>query len=139
VLVTSNRTALIEMVPDTLSLHQLKAKSPVGTSLADHFFAKFVKVHSHLMPPLLLIRASIPRCACLRLHIHLADLDADVAEEGQSSAYCFYVSITPCFLLVGSFQRLAVSEPAARVSCCIRACGKSVLPVPVLDVFSVAQ
>lgn len=45
---TSNRTALIEMVPDTLSLHQLKAKSPVGTSLADHFFAKFVKVNSPL-------------------------------------------------------------------------------------------
>ena len=44
VLVTSNRTALIEMVPDTLSLHQLKAKSPVATSLADHFFAKFIKV-----------------------------------------------------------------------------------------------
>ena len=46
VLVTSNRTALIEMVPDTLSLHQLKAKSPVGTSLADHFFAKFIKASS---------------------------------------------------------------------------------------------
>lgn len=41
---TSNRTALIEMVPDTLSLHQLKAKSPTGASLADTFFAKFVKV-----------------------------------------------------------------------------------------------
>jgi len=46
VLVTSNRTALIEMVPDTLSLHQLKAKSPIGTSLADHFFAKFIQAGS---------------------------------------------------------------------------------------------
>ena len=49
VLVTSNRTALIEMVPDTLSLHQLKAKAPTGDSIADHFFAKFVKVSPSLL------------------------------------------------------------------------------------------
>ncbi|KAK9837506.1 hypothetical protein WJX81_007387 [Elliptochloris bilobata] len=41
VLVTSNRTALIELVPDSLSIHQIKARSRPGTSLADHFFAKF--------------------------------------------------------------------------------------------------
>lgn len=41
VLVTSNRTALIEMVPNAPSLHAVKAKSPPGTSLRDHFVAKF--------------------------------------------------------------------------------------------------
>lgn len=41
VLVTSNRTALIELVPDSLSVHTIKAKSPPGWSLSDHFFAKF--------------------------------------------------------------------------------------------------
>ncbi|GIL89846.1 hypothetical protein Vretimale_19274 [Volvox reticuliferus] len=41
VLVTSNKTALIEMVPNTLSIHTIKSRSPPGTSLSDHFFAKF--------------------------------------------------------------------------------------------------
>jgi hypothetical protein len=41
VLVTSNRTALIELVPDSLSVHTIKAKSPPGSALSDHFFAKF--------------------------------------------------------------------------------------------------
>ncbi|GLC48923.1 hypothetical protein PLESTB_000163400 [Pleodorina starrii] len=41
VLVTSNKTALIEMVPNTLSIHTIKSRSPSGTSLSDHFFAKF--------------------------------------------------------------------------------------------------
>ncbi len=41
VLVTSNRTALIELVPDSLSVHTIKAKSAPGASLSDHFFAKF--------------------------------------------------------------------------------------------------
>ncbi|KAG2497053.1 hypothetical protein HYH03_005051 [Edaphochlamys debaryana] len=41
VLVTSNRTALIEMVPNTLSIHTIKSRSPPGTSLSDHFFAKW--------------------------------------------------------------------------------------------------
>ncbi|PNH10748.1 Phosphatidylinositol 4-kinase beta 1 [Tetrabaena socialis] len=35
------RTALIEMVPNTLSIHTIKSRSPPGTSLSDHFFAKF--------------------------------------------------------------------------------------------------
>ncbi|KXZ46991.1 hypothetical protein GPECTOR_39g485 [Gonium pectorale] len=43
VLVTSNKTALIEMVPNTLSIHTIKSRSPSGTSLSDHFFAKFGK------------------------------------------------------------------------------------------------
>eukprot|EP00210_Caulerpa_lentillifera_P002705 g2585.t1 len=43
VLVTSNRTALIEFIPDTLSVHSIKHKSPPGTSLSQHFFDKFVK------------------------------------------------------------------------------------------------
>jgi len=41
VLVTSNRTALIELVPDALSIHTIKAKGPPNASLSDHFFAKF--------------------------------------------------------------------------------------------------
>ena len=42
VLVTSNRTALIELVPDALSIHTIKAKStPPGASLSEHFFARF--------------------------------------------------------------------------------------------------
>lgn len=40
VLVTSNRTALIELIPDSLSIHTIKAKSPPGTSLRDHFVAR---------------------------------------------------------------------------------------------------
>lgn len=43
VLVTSNRTALIEFIPDTLSVHSIKHKSPPGTSLSQHFFDKFIK------------------------------------------------------------------------------------------------
>eukprot|EP00201_Polytomella_parva_P000310 CAMPEP_0175084902 /NCGR_PEP_ID=MMETSP0052_2-20121109/28337_1 /TAXON_ID=51329 ORGANISM="Polytomella parva, Strain SAG 63-3" /NCGR_SAMPLE_ID=MMETSP0052_2 /ASSEMBLY_ACC=CAM_ASM_000194 /LENGTH=437 /DNA_ID=CAMNT_0016356797 /DNA_START=28 /DNA_END=1341 /DNA_ORIENTATION=- len=43
VLVTSNKTALIEMVPDTLSVHTVKQRSAPGTNLRDHFFAKFKK------------------------------------------------------------------------------------------------
>lgn len=41
VLTTSNRTALIEMIPDSLSIHTIKHRSPPGTSLSEHFFAKF--------------------------------------------------------------------------------------------------
>ena len=41
VLVTSNRTALIEMVPNALSIHAIKAKRPPGASLRDHFAAEF--------------------------------------------------------------------------------------------------
>ncbi|KAL0039390.1 hypothetical protein WJX79_005779 [Trebouxia sp. C0005] len=40
VLVTSNRTALIELIPDSLSIHTIKAKSPPGASLRDHFIAR---------------------------------------------------------------------------------------------------
>lgn len=43
VLVTSNRTALIEMVPNAPSIHVMKAGSPVGTSLRSHFAAKFIQ------------------------------------------------------------------------------------------------
>ena len=39
VLVTSNRTALIEMIPNAPSIHAIKAKSP--TSLRGHMLAKF--------------------------------------------------------------------------------------------------
>ena len=45
VLVTSNRTALIEMIPDSLSIHTIKAKSAPGTSLRDHFIARHGQVH----------------------------------------------------------------------------------------------
>lgn len=41
VLVTSNRTALIEFIPDSLSIHTIKHRSPAGTSLSQHFFNKF--------------------------------------------------------------------------------------------------
>lgn len=47
VLVTSNRTALIELIPDSLSIHTIKAKSPPGTSLRDHFIARHGQVHTH--------------------------------------------------------------------------------------------
>lgn len=45
VLVTSNRTALIELIPDSLSIHTIKAKSPPGASLRDHFIARHGQVH----------------------------------------------------------------------------------------------
>ncbi|KAL4540940.1 hypothetical protein Ndes2526B_g05495 [Nannochloris sp. 'desiccata'] len=41
VLVTSNRTALIEMVPNAPSIHAIKSKRAPGTSLRDHFVAEF--------------------------------------------------------------------------------------------------
>ena len=41
VLVTSDRTALIEFVPNTASIHAIKSKSPPGTSLRDHYLARF--------------------------------------------------------------------------------------------------
>ena len=41
VLVTSNRTSLIELVPNTLSIHAIKAKSPANTSLRAHFIARY--------------------------------------------------------------------------------------------------
>lgn len=42
VLVTSNRTALIELVPDSLSLHTVKAKAAAfAPSLSELFFALF--------------------------------------------------------------------------------------------------
>ena len=40
VLVTSNRTALIEMVPNAPSIHSIKASCPAGTSLKEHFLLK---------------------------------------------------------------------------------------------------
>lgn len=43
VLVTSSRTALIELIPDSLSIHSVKQRSTPGTSLSQHFFAKFVR------------------------------------------------------------------------------------------------
>ena len=45
-LVTSNRTALIELIPDSLSIHTIKAKSPPGTSLRDHFIARHGQVYA---------------------------------------------------------------------------------------------
>lgn len=45
VLVTSNRTALIELIPDSLSIHTIKAKSPPGASLRDHFIARHGQVY----------------------------------------------------------------------------------------------
>jgi len=41
VLVTSDRTALIEFVPNTASIHAIKSKSPPGSSLRDHYLARF--------------------------------------------------------------------------------------------------
>lgn len=46
VLVTSNRTALIELIPDSLSIHTIKAKSAPGTSLREHFLARHGQVWS---------------------------------------------------------------------------------------------
>ena len=48
---TSSRTALIEMIPDTLSIHALKARSPASMSLRNHFYAKFVRVCTPLLSP----------------------------------------------------------------------------------------
>ena len=39
----THRTALIEVVPDSLSIHTVKHRSPYGASLSDHFFAKWPK------------------------------------------------------------------------------------------------
>ncbi len=34
---------MIEVVPDALSIHTVKHRSPPGSSLSDHFFAKWPK------------------------------------------------------------------------------------------------
>ncbi|KFM29056.1 Phosphatidylinositol 4-kinase beta 1 [Auxenochlorella protothecoides] len=41
VLVTSNRTALIELVPNAPSVHAVKGACPPGTSLRDHFLERY--------------------------------------------------------------------------------------------------
>jgi len=41
VVVTSDDTALIELIPDALSIHTLKARSPPGASLSDYFFRRW--------------------------------------------------------------------------------------------------
>eukprot|EP00245_Coleochaete_scutata_P009804 TRINITY_DN3317_c0_g1_i1.p1 TRINITY_DN3317_c0_g1~~TRINITY_DN3317_c0_g1_i1.p1 ORF type:complete len:1328 (+),score=319.25 TRINITY_DN3317_c0_g1_i1:279-3986(+) len=41
VLVTSSHTALIETIPDAISVHGIKSRGPVGMSLRDHFASKF--------------------------------------------------------------------------------------------------
>lgn len=43
VIVVSNRTALIEVVEDALSIHTIKSRGGY-TSLAEFFFAKFIRV-----------------------------------------------------------------------------------------------
>lgn len=43
VLPTSNQTALIELLPDTMSVHSIKRSLPPGNSLATHFFHMFPK------------------------------------------------------------------------------------------------
>lgn len=41
VLPTSHQTALIEMLPDTMSVHGIKRCLPSGSTLSDHFFRMF--------------------------------------------------------------------------------------------------
>jgi Phosphatidylinositol 3- and 4-kinase len=60
VLVTSARTALIEFVPNTASIHAIKAKSPPRTSLRDHYLARFGPV----VRAALLSSARRPLLAC---------------------------------------------------------------------------
>ena len=46
VLCTSNQTSLIELVPNTLSLHAIKARSLPDTSLRAHFTARYGEVRT---------------------------------------------------------------------------------------------
>lgn len=62
VLVTSNRTALIELIPDSLSIHTIKAKSPPGASLRDHFIARHGQVLRRLLCSL---ACNVPVCICI--------------------------------------------------------------------------
>jgi hypothetical protein len=41
VLVTSSHAAIIETIPNALSIHAIKARSPPGTCLRDHFVALY--------------------------------------------------------------------------------------------------
>jgi len=41
VLVTSSHSALIEVIPDAMSIHSVKASMPPGSSLADWFFSRW--------------------------------------------------------------------------------------------------
>jgi hypothetical protein len=47
VIVVNNQTALIEVVEDALSIHTIKSRGGYS-SLAEFFFAKFMRVCSHL-------------------------------------------------------------------------------------------
>ncbi len=80
VLVTSNRTALIELIPDSLSIHTIKAKSPPGASLRDHFIARHGQVNrASLTCPTGIVQSSYhhqlksnfavwTECTCMYLH-----------------------------------------------------------------------
>ena len=68
VLVTSNRTALIELIPDSLSIHTIKAKSLPGTSLRDHFMARHGQVcFMALLQSSLTIFCKLIHCSCYRV------------------------------------------------------------------------
>ena len=61
VLVTSNRTSLIELVPNTLSIHAIKAKSPANTSLRAHFIARYGLVSPLPLTMAIVLRVMRPR------------------------------------------------------------------------------
>ena len=69
------------MVPDTLSLHQLKAKAPTGESIADHFFAKFVKVSVRLASSVACLH-HIPQHT-FQADMHQAHLRAMAGDESE--------------------------------------------------------
>ncbi|CAD7700802.1 unnamed protein product [Ostreobium quekettii] len=71
VLVTSNRTALIEFIPDALSIHSIKHRSRPGTSLSQHFFDKF--------------RKGTPECAAAQRNF--------VESMAAYSLYCYLLQV----------------------------------------------
>jgi hypothetical protein len=61
VLVTSGLSSFIETVPNALSIHAIKARSPPGTSLRDHFAALYIDGSAEFRTAQ---RNFVERCVC---------------------------------------------------------------------------
>jgi len=91
VLVTSNRTALIELIPDSLSIHTIKAKSPPGASLRDHFIAR----HGQVYRPTLTCPTGTLQCSYYhQLEDNCADCTAMYLSVSALST-CLYLHCLP--------------------------------------------
>jgi hypothetical protein len=125
VLPTSHQTALIEVLPNSVSVHSIKRCLPPETSLADHFFRLFPKGTASCERAQAAFAQSLAAYSlvCYILQIkdrHNANILMDT--EVQLSA-CFCAPAVSAFIagcaLVGSLTvRDERCSSAHRLSCC---------------------